>query len=132
MTRPFWDAVRAGVLLVPECQTCSARFFPPEPGCIKCGATGWTWTPSAGRGSVYTLSVVYQPIVADQPVPFVLAAVDLDDGWTIMTHIVGSEPESVSVGTRVEFAASLLRDDIYLPTFAVALSQGLRNGDNWG
>jgi uncharacterized OB-fold protein len=124
LTRPFWDGVRHGVLLVPECQACGARFFNPEALCVRCGASGWKWVPSPGVGEVYTFSVVHQPIVADQPVPFVLAAVDLDDGWTIMTHIIDVDPDTVRIGMRVSFARTLLRDDVFLPTFAPLAGAG--------
>lgn len=120
LTAPFWDALRDGVLLSPLCHACGKRFFNPEAVCIRCGAAGWTWAPSVGTGTVYTFSIVHQPIVPDQPTPFVLAAVDVDDGWTIMTHVLDIEPDQVYVGLPVRFAPTELRDDFYLPTFSAA------------
>lgn len=117
MTQPFWDALVDGVLVVPECSACGRRFFNPEPACIHCGATDWTWVTSPGRGEVYTLSVVHQAVVPGQPVPFVLAAVDMDDGWTMLTHIVEVDPVAVHIGQRVRCSPTLLRDGVYLPTF---------------
>jgi uncharacterized OB-fold protein len=100
-TRPFWDALERGELVVPECQACRRRFFTPEPLCIHCGAAGWTWVTSPGTGTVYSVSVVHQGVNDDHDLPFALAAVDLDDGWTILTQVVGTDPAAVRIGLRV-------------------------------
>jgi uncharacterized OB-fold protein len=102
-TKPFWDAVREGRLLVPECRSCGRRFFTPEPLCVHCGSADWEWAESPGSGSVYSVSVVYQPVNDDHAVPFALAIVDLDDEWTMLTHVVGIDPTSVHIGLRVQF-----------------------------
>jgi uncharacterized OB-fold protein len=98
-TRPFWEAVADGRLLVPECTACGRRFFKPEPLCTHCGSAGWLWVPSPGTGAVYSVSVVHQPVNNDHEVPFALAIVDLDDDWTMLTHIVGcARTRCASVG----------------------------------
>lgn len=118
-TAPFWDALRNGRLTVPECGECNHRFFVPEAVCPLCGATGWSWAASPGIGRVYSLSVVYQAVDPDVATPFALAAVDLDDGWTILTHIVGSDPEAVVIGDHVKLAPVQASATITLPTFEV-------------
>jgi uncharacterized OB-fold protein len=116
-TRPFWDAVRDGRLTAPRCTACSGWFFVPEPLCPHCGEGSWTWEQSGGEGEIYSLSVVHQTVSPDQPTPFVLAEVDLDEGWTILTHVIGSDPETVRIGDRVSFAPTRKTDEISLPTF---------------
>lgn len=116
-TRPFWDAVHAGELAVPECRPCGRRFFVPEPLCPHCGARDWSWVSSPGAGSVYSLSVVHQAVDPARPTPYVLAAVDLDDGWTILTQVIGPE---VAIGDRVVFAPTRVTEEISLPTFTAA------------
>lgn len=118
-TAPFWDALRDGRLTVPECGACGRRFFVPEPLCPHCGVAGWTWASSPGAGSIYSMSVVHQAVDPAQPTPFVLAAVDLDDGWTLMTHIVGSDPGEVRIGARVVVRPTRLSEEITVPTFAL-------------
>ena len=115
--RPFWDAVHRGELVVPECRPCGRRFFVPEALCPHCGARDWAWASSPGVGSVYSLSVVHQAVDPAQPTPFALAAVDLDDGWTILTRITGGDPETVAIGDRVAFAPTPVSDEHSLPTF---------------
>ena len=67
-TRPFWEAVADGRLLVPECTAIGRRFFTPEPLCTRCGWAGWRWVPSPGTGAVYSVSVVHQPVNNDHRV----------------------------------------------------------------
>lgn len=121
LSAPFWEMLRdTGRLTVPECGECHCRFFVPEPACPRCGARNWTWVPSAGTGSVYSCVVVHQTVSRDQPTPFVLAVVNLDDQWSILTHIIDCAPEDVAIGTRVRFAPKRSDDDITLPTFTLA------------
>jgi uncharacterized OB-fold protein len=119
LSQPFWDATREHRLVVPECGGCGTRFFVPEPVCPACGSTGWSWAPSPGTGTVYSYSVVHQPPSPGFDTPFVLAAVDLDDGWTILTHVVSCPPEDVMIGSRVRVSFTALNEDITLPTFVL-------------
>jgi uncharacterized OB-fold protein len=121
-TQPFWDAVREGRLTAPRCDSCERWFFVPEPICPHCGAAKWTWQQSRGMGKIYSLSVVHQTVSPDQPTPFVLAEVDLDEGWTILTQVRGSDPETVQIGDRVMFAPTSVTDTFSLPAFEEAAS----------
>ena len=103
-TRPFWEAVNLDRLVVPECQSCGRRFFTPEPLCVHCGSGDWKWTASPGDGEVYSVSVVHQPINNDHEIPFALSIIEMDDGWTMLAHVIGVNPEDVQIGMRVRFA----------------------------
>jgi uncharacterized protein len=116
---PFWEGLADGRLLVPECAACGRRFFTPEPLCPHCGSGGWGWAQCPGTGSVYSVSVVYQPANDDHEVPFALAIADLDDGWTMLTHVVGCAPEAVRIGMRIRFDPDAARSRM-LPLFRPA------------
>lgn len=73
--------------------------FPPrmaEPGT---GAP-LRWAVSAGRGDVYATTVVRR---RGEP-PRNLALVTLDEGFRMMSAVVGVPPEQVAVGLRVRVA----------------------------
>lgn len=118
-TRPFWQAVAEGRLVVPTCDECGTRFFVPEPLCPACGAGQWSWEQSSGTGAVYSRTIVHQTISPDQPVPFVLAVVDLDDGASLLTHVVEVPVDDVQIGSRVRFAPTKVDDELTLPTFTL-------------
>lgn len=65
------------------------------------------------------MSIVYQAVIPDQEVPFVLAAVDLDDGGSMLTQIVSMNPEDVTIGSKVQFNPTHLTDEFSLPTFGL-------------
>jgi len=118
ITAPHFEAAAGGELLVPECDQCQKRHFPPEARCPFCQSS-WHWTKSPGTGTVYTYSVVWRGASPHLEVPYVLAVVELDDGgWTMTTNIVGCPPESVHIGMRVASTFEAVTDDISVPLFA--------------
>jgi uncharacterized protein len=120
LTEPFWTACRAGRLTVPECARCGRRFFTPEVACTHCTSFDWQWAESPGTGEVYTYTVVHRAAGPGFEVPYVLAAVDLDDGWTMMTHIVDCDPGAVAIGDRVAVRFVTVSDRLTLPCFRPA------------
>jgi uncharacterized OB-fold protein len=118
LTLPFWEACAGHRLTVPECQACGRRFFVPEVVCPACLSSQWEWADSAGLGTVYSLSVVYRTAHPNIDTPFILAIVDLDDGWSMLTNIVGCEPDSASIGMPVAVTFSEATRTGPLPCFA--------------
>jgi uncharacterized OB-fold protein len=90
LTGPFWEACARGELVVQQCRSCSTRFFTPLPACPACRSLEWSWEPSPGTGTLYAFTEVHRAPSPDIAVPYVIGIVDLDDGWTMMTTIVGS------------------------------------------
>lgn len=58
------------------------------------------WRVSAGRGAVYATSVQRPPDGA----PYSVVLVDLDEGFRMMSTVVGMAPEEVRIGMRVRLA----------------------------
>ena len=52
-------------------------------------------------------------------VPYVVAAIDLDEGVRMMANIVDSPPEAVRIGSRVRVCFERVSDDIALPQFTL-------------
>ncbi|HMJ35969.1 MAG TPA: OB-fold domain-containing protein [Baekduia sp.] len=59
-----------------------------------------TWRVSAGRGTVYSATVVRPRDGA----PYGVVLVDLDEGFRMMSRVVGLAPEDVTIGLRVRLA----------------------------
>jgi uncharacterized OB-fold protein len=59
-----------------------------------------TWRVSAGRGTVYSATTV-RPRDGE---PYGLALIDLDEGFRMMSRVVGLPPEGVTIGLRVQLA----------------------------
>lgn len=77
-------------------------------------AAGGRWRVSAGLGTVYSTTVV-RPRGGE---PYNIVLVDLDEGFRMMSAVVGVAPEAVEIGARVRLA---WRDgDPPVPVFEVA------------
>ena len=77
------------------------------------------WDTSAGLGSVYTFTVNHRaanPHMADK-LPYVVAVVQLDEGFRMMANIVNVPPQAVRIGDRVRVRFLALSDSISLPQF---------------
>jgi uncharacterized protein len=105
-TQPWWDAVKDRQLKYQKCDACSAVVFYPMAHCQACGSERLSWQTSKGAGTVYTYSVVRQnrhPAFADLGA-YAVAYVDLDEGFRMLTNIVGvADPtKDVKIGMRVQ------------------------------
>lgn len=104
VTRPFWEAAARRQLIHPRCNGCERAFFPPHLACPHCRVTSWSWVESAGRGEIYSFSVVHRAPQPGFTPPYVIAVVDLDEGFELMTNIVESASAEVRIGQRVRVA----------------------------
>ena len=119
-TRPFWDALRDGKLMLGKCEACGRVHYYPRPMCPHCWSDAVTLQPACGRGTLYTWSTVY---VNDLPpfntkVPYVAAQVDLEEGVRITTNIVDAEPGDLSIGMPVKLGFEAISEDVTIPVFS--------------
>ena len=66
--------------------------------CAHCHATTPVWEQSAGRGSLYSWTVVWRPPNPSFRVPYAPAVVRLDEGPWMMSAVIGCEPEALREG----------------------------------
>jgi len=99
---PFWEASAEGRLVVPVCDACGHHIWYPRSWCPVCGSDTVTWTELSGEGTVYACTVIRKGMGpwADAA-PYVAAYVELAEGPRVLTNIVTTDPEGVSVGMPV-------------------------------
>ena len=104
-TQPFWDATRNHELCYQQCDKCAGVIFYPRRHCVHCTSLDLSWKVSKGEGTVYTYSVIRRNQSANfkDLVPYWIAWVDLDEGFRMLTHIVGMDDSSepLEIGQRV-------------------------------
>ena len=117
-SRPFWDAARAGRLVIQRCIECGLAQFYPRPRCVRCDG-GVEWTEATGDGTVYSYTVVHRaPHESLGPlVPYVIALVDLSEGVRMMSRLRGVGADEARIGLPVRVAFERLTDEISLPVF---------------
>jgi len=112
-TKPFWDAARAGVLMLGYGRDTQRHFWPPR------GTSPFTLSPqvemrpASGRGTIYSFTVMRGAQ------PYAPAFVELDEGPRIFTNIVDCDLAEIRIGmkVRLEWKAT---EGAPLPMFAPA------------
>lgn len=117
VSRPFWDGCAEGVLRFQRCQQCRRAVFNPAPLCRWCGSLDLPWEVSSGTGAVYSWSVVWRPQSPAFHVPYAPAIIDVDEGYQMLSCIVGCTPETIEDGLRVGVEFHPARGGISLPYF---------------
>lgn len=121
LTAPFWELAGRGVLSRQRCRSCGHEPFPPQFACPACLGTDLEWVVSSGRGRVYSFTVVH--LAADgRPLeePSVIADIDLEEGWHLMSNVVGCDPAEVEIGLEVVVTWQRLTETVNLPYFTPA------------
>lgn len=110
-----------GLFALRCCHECGRPHYPPRVVCPSCGSTSLGWIESAGRGEVYSVSVV-EPRDGD---PYAVALVDLEEGPRLMTNVVDVDPDAVAIGSPVEVRIGV-REGQAAPLFVLAAATGRR------
>jgi uncharacterized OB-fold protein len=123
-TQPFWDATREHKLTYQVDPATGDVVFFPRRHSPYTGAANLEVRESKGMGTVYTYSVVRlnrHPAFAALG-PYAVAYVDLDEGFRILTNIVGvADPvHDVKIGMRVKLKWEDQESGIALPMFEPA------------
>lgn len=112
LTAPFWEAATGRVLVRPVCRACGRNFFTPQIACPSCLSEDWGYVPSSGRGTVYSATVVHKAPSPEFEVPYRLAVIDLDEGWSMLASLL----DDSGIGAPVE-VAWISRNGRALPAF---------------
>lgn len=121
LSRPYWDALRAGHLVFQRC-ACAHAFLPARHHCPACLRPGPTWERASGKGRLVSWVVyhtAYHPAFESR-VPYNVALVELVEGPRLLTNIVGPNDALVAdapVELRIEWEG-----DTALARFGLASS----------
>jgi uncharacterized OB-fold protein len=111
-TERFWEAAGEGELLLKRCRDCGETHYYPRAICPFCLGGDTDWFASAGKGRIYSYSVMRR-----SEVPYVIAYVTLPEGVTIMSNIVDCDPDSVAIDQEVTVVFKETEGGVSLPLF---------------
>jgi uncharacterized OB-fold protein len=98
----FWAGCNLGELRYQRCDDCGSATHTPAPVCSSCGGPRLRWTVSFGRGTIYSYTTVWRPQTPAFPVPYAPVIVELDEGWLMLSNVIGCSPDALAIGCRVE------------------------------
>lgn len=126
LTAPFWDAASDGRLLIQRCAACGRAVFYPREICPHCWSGQLEWEEASGLGRLKSFSTIWKPGHPGWlPVaPYVVGLVELDEGPTMLSHILAVAQQGPKVGDRMRLAPSNIGGRV-LPAFEI-----IQSGEN--
>ena len=116
--------LRGGDPALPAVPTVRAASVQPHPVVPVVWQLDLEWEVDAGTGAVYSWSVVWRPQSPAFHVPYAPAIIEVDEGYQMLSCIIGCGPDAIEVGLRVGVEFHPAGGGISLPYFR-PLSSGL-------
>ena len=121
LTQTFWDAAREGKFMLQFDRKTGKPQFWPRPVSVHSGSTDQEWREVSGKGKLYAWTEVHVPVRGMEDLaPYVLAAVELDEGVRVMSRLVNVTPSELTPGMPVQVSWEKLSDEISLYVFEPA------------
>ena len=131
---PWWEGIAAGELRFQRCRACGEPIFYPRARCPYCFADDPQWLVSEGTGSIFAFTVVHRAPSKEMAsrTPYVVALIELDEGFRMMSNIVDCPPGAVRVGLPVEVVFRIADDGRRIPCFTLraGMEVSTRGGGN--
>jgi hypothetical protein len=120
--RPFFEGGLEERLMLQRCDRCRRLIYYPRIVCPHCLCPDTTWEQLCGNGEIYSYSIVWRPQhpAFEDQLPITLAVIDLVEGVQIVSTIVGSAWETVTIGAAVRVVFDRVAPRIALPKFELA------------
>ena len=117
VTQPFWDATKDHRLLLQRCAN-GHVFYYARTHCPECLSNEMTWVEASGRGKLYSYTVARRPQSPEfaDDVPYIIAAITLEEGPRMTSLLVDADPDNVRIDGPVEVAWDDL-GDLAMPYF---------------
>ena len=116
-SKPYWDGCARGELLYQRCDDCGTIALRPGTVCGQCLSRSLSWARSSGIGTLYSWTVVWRPQRPSFTVPYAPAIVTLDEGFRMMSSIVGCEVEELAADMALAVEFHPASEEIFLPYF---------------
>ncbi len=102
LTREFWENIERKTLVRPVCNACGNNFFSPQVVCPNCLSPDWIYEESDGNGKIYSYTVIHRPMGDGFPNPYIVADIELEEGWRMYSRLLNYEINEISIGSKVE------------------------------
>ncbi len=121
-TAEYWAACRRHELLIQRCSDCATHQFYPRLVCASCSGRSLQWVRASGLGTLRTFAIVRRPVsqAYAAEVPYVVALVELREGPTMMSNVVGCSVDEVRIGMPVEVVFDDWPEGVTVPKFRPA------------
>lgn len=120
-SKPYWDALNEGRLVLQSCGACGKVRHYPRPLCDACYSFDVRWIDAKGTGTVHSWTVTHHAFNPGfkAELPYVLVTVDLTEGVRMQAPLRGADADTLEPGLPVRLVIEAPRDGLALPAFAL-------------
>jgi uncharacterized OB-fold protein len=97
-TEFFWEGAREHRLVIQRCRACGCLRHPPTACCAHCGSSEWDTIESCGEGTLFSYTVMHEPLAPPLDPPHIVVLVHLDEGTRLVSELVDVDPADVEIG----------------------------------
>jgi hypothetical protein len=121
-SKPYWDALNGGRLVLQSCGACGKIRHYPRPLCDACYSFDVRWIEAKGTGTVHSWTVTHHAFNPGfkAELPYVLVTVDLAEGVRMQAPLRDADAGSLKPGLPVRLLIEQAREGLALPAFALA------------
>ena len=105
LSKPYWEGLRAGRLLIQRCSDCGVWQWGPEWICHSCHCFDLAWEEVRAEGRIYSWERVWHSVhpALKTAVPYLVVLVELREPKTVrlIGNLLGDPRQQVSIGTEV-------------------------------
>jgi uncharacterized OB-fold protein len=121
-SKPYWDGLNEGRLLLQSCGRCGKVRHYPRPLCDACYSFEVKWIEASGAGQVHSWTIThhaFHPAFKGE-LPYVLATVDLEEGVRLQAPLRGVPAQDLRLGLPVRVTFERMSEGLTLPAFVAA------------
>lgn len=116
-SRPYWEGLAGGRLMLQRCADCGRVRHYPRPLCDACHSFAVDWVEASGRATVHSWTVAhhpYHPAFRDA-LPYTLVTADLPEGVRMVAQLRDAGPESLRLGQPLRIGFEDNGEGLVLP-----------------
>ena len=116
-TKPYWDGLNEGKLLLQACADCGKVRHYPRPVCDACWSMAVQWIEASRQGHVHSWTVTHHAFHPGfkPELPYALVTVDLAEGVRVNARLRGLESAELRVGLPIKIGFERVTEDVTLP-----------------
>lgn len=104
-SRPYWDGLAEGRLMLQRCADCGRLRHYPRPLCEACHSFATDWVAASGEATLHSWTVAHHPYhpAFRAEAPYILATADLAEGVRLVAQLRDAGPLRLGLPLRVGF-----------------------------
>lgn len=116
-TKPYWDGLLKGRILIQQCADCDRYRHYPRPVCPHCHSMAFHWREVAGTGKIHSWTVSHHAFhpAFKKDLPTAYITVDLPEGVRLVAPLRDGDAEDIAIGKEVSLGVELLDKDLATP-----------------